>query len=270
VAGKCGIVPAAGAGSRLAPYRAPKELIQVGYRSVDGQQLPKAAIEHILGAMRAGAVDRAFVVLSPVKWELFRYLGPGQHLGLDLAYLCQEAPLGMPHAIDLATPFLADQTVCMGMPDTIVAPDDCFSALFDFHEATQADLSLGVFPVADPRAVAPVVIEPESCRVIAIVDKPAEAPAANTWGIAAWSPVFTELLHAHVTTALRGPGPGRELLLTDVFMAAVTAGLRVHALTFESGEYHDIGNPSSLMRARARVENERGDCLAGTHHHRTR
>jgi glucose-1-phosphate thymidylyltransferase len=266
VAGKCGIVPAAGAGVRLAPYRAPKELIQIGYRAVDGRPLPKAAIEHVLTAMRAGAADRAFVVLSPAKWEVFRYLGSGEHLGMDLAYLCQETPLGMPHAIDLATPFLAGQTVCMGMPDTLVTPDDCFAALSDFHDTTRADLSLGVFPALDPRALAPVVIEPGSYRVLAIVDKPAEPPAANTWGIAVWSPVFTELLHGYVAAAIGEPGPDRErrreLLLTDVFMAAVTAGLRVHALAFESGAYHDIGDPANVIRARARVENADG-ILAG-------
>ncbi|HEY3902338.1 MAG TPA: sugar phosphate nucleotidyltransferase [Streptosporangiaceae bacterium] len=257
--GRLGIVPAAGAGTRLSPYRAPKELIQVGYRSADGQLLPKAAIEHVLTALAAGGANQAFVVLSPAKWDLFRYLGSGEHLGLDLAYLCQETPLGMPHAIDLATPFLAGQTVGMGMPDTIVAPQDCFAQLFDFHEGTRADLSLGVFPTAEPRALAPVVIEPGSHRVLAIMDKPLDPPAANTWGIAVWSPLFTELLHDYVAAALRQPG--RELLLSEVFADAITAGLRVHALAFDGGEFHDIGKPANVRRVRAWLEQD-GDANA--------
>lgn len=260
MAGRFGIVPAAGAGTRLSPYRGPKELIQIGYRSVDGQPLPKAAIEHVLTAMRDGGAERALVVLSPAKWDVFRHLGSGGHLGMDLGYLCQEAPLGMPHALDLATPFLADRTVCMGMPDTVVAPGDCFARLFDFHDATGADLSLGVFPAAQPQTLAPVVIEPGSHRVLAIVDKPQVPPAANTWGIAVWSPVFTDLLHGFVTAALREPG--RELLLSDVFVAAMTGGLRVHALAFESGEYYDIGTAAGVVRARARLETADG-VLAG-------
>ena len=257
---RLGIVPAAGTGTRLSPYRAPKELIQVGYRSAGGQLLPKAAIEHVLTAMAAGGADRAFLILSPAKWDLFRYLGSGEHLGLDLAYLCQETPLGMPHAIDLATPFLAGQTVGMGMPDTIVAPPDCFAQLFDFHEGTRADLSLGLFPTAEPQALAPVVTEPGSHRVLAIMDKPLDPPVANTWGIVVWSPVFTELLHDYVGAALRQPSG--ELLLSEVFADAVTAGLRVHALSFDGGEFHDIGKPANLMRARAWLENS-GDVLAG-------
>src|SRR5690606_29001759 len=130
-----GVVPAAGVGARMLPYRAAKELIQVGYRMVDGRPLPRAAVEHVLGAMRAGGVDRIMVVLSPEKWELFRYLGAGRQLGVELAYLCQEEPLGMPHALDLATPFVAGGTVCLGMPDTIVTPPDCYARLLAFHEA---------------------------------------------------------------------------------------------------------------------------------------
>jgi glucose-1-phosphate thymidylyltransferase len=266
VRARFGIVPAAGAGTRLSPYRAPKELIQVGYRLADGHLLPKAAIEHVLTAMAAGGADRAFVILSPAKWDLFRYLGSGEHLGLDLAYLCQETPLGMPHAIDLATPFLAGRTAGLGMPDTIVAPPDCFAQLFEFHEGTRADLSLGVFPTAEPQALAPVVTEPGSYRVLAILDKPADPPAANTWGIVVWSPVFTELLHDYVAAALArmagGGCSGRELLLSEVFADAVTAGLRVHALAFDGGEFHDIGKPVNLRRARAWLENA-GDVLAG-------
>jgi glucose-1-phosphate thymidylyltransferase len=253
-------VPAAGVGTRLAPYRAPKELIQIGYRSIDGRLLPKAAVEHVLTAMRDGGVDSAFLVLSPAKWDVFRYLGSGRQLRMDLAYLCQETTLGMPHALDLATPFLDGRTVCMGMPDTIVAPDDCFARLLDFHDTTRADLSLGVFPTATPEAMAPVVIEPGRHRVLAIVDKPERPPAANTWGIAAWSPVFTELLHGYVAAAPRTQE--RELLLSDVFVAAMTAGLAVHALAFEAGEYHDIGTPEGVVRARSRLEAV-GDVLAG-------
>lgn len=250
-----GVVAAAGVGSRLAPYRAPKELIQIGYRrSVNDdttQLLPMAAIEHLLSGMRAGGVRNVLLTLSPAKWDIFRYLGDGRDLGLELAYLCQDEPRGMPHALDLARPFVTGQTVCMGMPDTIMAPRDCFAQLLDFHEAHRADLSLGVFPADEPRALAPVLIDPDSRRVIAVVDKPEVPPAPNTWGIACWSPAFTELLHDFVS----GAAPNRrEQLLSDVFVAAMAAGLRVYGLAFGDGAYHDIGTPAGMLRARAHFE----------------
>ena len=259
MAGALGVVPAAGVGSRLWPYRAPKELVQVGYRAVAGDPqerlLPMAAVEHVLHALRGGGVTDATLVLSPDKFEVFRYLGSGHHIGMELAYLCQEAPLGMPHAIDLAWPFLAGRTVCMGMPDTIVEPDDCFARLLDFHVRERAHLSLGVFPTDDPRALAPVLLDAAG-RVLAIVDKPEVPPAHNTWGVAVWSAAFSELLHDFVGAATKR-GIGHELLLSDVFVAAMAAGLTVRGLFFESGTYHDIGTPAGIVRTRELLESDR-------------
>lgn len=250
-----GIVPAAGLGSRLWPYRAPKELIQVGYHEVGDaaspRLLPKAAVEHVLLAMRCGAIRTAFIVVSPAKWEVLRYLGDGGHLDIGLAYLCQEEPKSMPHAIDLVRPFAGGRDVCLGMPDTIVRPDDCYAQLRDFHTSHHADVSLGVFPTADPRSLAPVLIEPGTCRVLAVVDKPEHPPVDNTWGIAIWSPAFTELLHETLNAR---PDHGCELSLSDVFVAAVTAGLRVFALAFPQGEFHDIGTPEGVLRTRGLLE----------------
>lgn len=257
-----GIVPAAGGGSRLWPYRATKELIQVGYESVttgDGttQPVPKAAIDHVLDAMRRGGVDSAFVVLSPVKWEVFRYLGSGGQRDMRVGYLCQEEPKGMPHALDLAYPFVGDRTVCMGMPDTLLQPADCFARLLAFHEKQDADLSLGLFPVADPRAFAPVVLDPDTGRVLDIVDKPEVPPVSTVWGIAAWSPAFGELLHEFVRTPEAGAA-GEGLLSEAFLLAARSDRLRVFGLAFDTGQYHDIGTPAGLVQVRRRFEADPG------------
>ncbi len=258
-----GIVPAAGGGSRLWPYRAAKELIQIGYETVAadgeggaGRLVPKAAIDHTLDAMRRGGVHSSFVVLSPVKWEVFRYLGSGGQRGMQVAYLCQEEPRGMPHALDLAHPFVGDRTVCMGMPDTLLAPRDCFARLLAFHEKRDADLSLGLFPVADPRAFAPVVLDPGTGRVVDIVDKPEVPPVATVWGIAAWSPAFGDLLHEFVRKA--GAGAPGEGLLSEAFLQAAQCGLQVYGLPFDTGEYHDIGTPAGLLQVHRRFEPDLG------------
>jgi glucose-1-phosphate thymidylyltransferase len=239
------------------PYRAAKELLQVGYETVppDGRPprvVPKAAIDHVLGGLQRCGVRATFVVLSPVKWEIFKYLGCGSHLGMRLAYLCQEEPRGMPDAIDLAYPFARDATVCMGMPDTITEPGDCFARLLAFHKERRADLSLGIFAVDDPRSLAPVVLDPVTFRVRDIVDKPEVPPAGNAWGIAVWSPAFSDLLHDFV--AMSTPDDPTESLLSDAFLLAVRSGLRVLGLPFESGGYHDIGSPANLIRARQRFD----------------
>jgi len=239
------------------PYRAPKELIQVGYAAVPGlpagpqRLIPQASIEYTLKAMRRGGIHSVCVVVSASKWEIARYLGSGEHLALTLTYLCQDEPKGMPQAIDLFRPFATDATVCLGMPDTIVEPLDCYETLLAAHHTRQADLTLGIFDTDEPHCLAPVILDPGTQHVLDIVDKPEVAPVANTWGIVAWSPAFTELLHDFVAA---GDELGGELLLSDAFLAAVHAGLRVYGVPFEAAAYHDIGSPSNLIRARARWE----------------
>lgn len=162
----------------------------------------------------------------------------------------------MPHALDLAHPFIGDRTVCMGMPDTLLAPADCFAELLAFHEKREADLSLGLFPVADPRAFAPVVLDPVTGRVVDIADKPEVPAVATVWGIAAWSPAFGELLHDFVrATEASAPGEG---LLSEAFLLAAQSGLQVFGLPFETGQYHDIGTPAGLIQVRRRFESEPG------------
>jgi glucose-1-phosphate thymidylyltransferase len=253
-----GIVPAAGRGSRLWPYRLAKELIPVGYHSVrpdngSTRLIPKAVIDYTMGALRLAGAEAAFIVLSPTKWEILRYLMHGDHLAMDIAYLCQEHPNGMPPAVDLAWRFVRDRTVCMGLPDTLVEPADCFAQLLAFHDRRGADLSLGVFAVDDPRSLAPVVLEPATGRVLDIVDKPEQPPAANAWGIAVWSPAFTDFLHEWVASRPIGPETG-EQLMSEVFLQATVVGLRVYGLQFEASSFLDIGAPTDLLRARRRFE----------------
>lgn len=253
-----GVVPAAGIGSRMWPYRGTKELIQVGYRTLStdegtpGARIPMTAVEHTLLAMRRGGIDTALIILSPNKWDIFRYLGCGDHLGIHLAYLCQEEASGMPGALALARSLTETRTVCMGMPDTLLEPPDCYMRLLRAHRERAADLTLGVFATDDPRSAAPVILDPATGQVRDIADKPERPAASNTWGIAAWSPAFTELLHDYVSG--HDPGNNAEWLMSDVFSAAGRAGLAVYGVSFEPSQYRDIGTPQHLIDARAALE----------------
>jgi glucose-1-phosphate thymidylyltransferase len=192
-------------------------------------------------------------VLSPSKWEIAKFFMSGAQFNLFFGYLCQDEPLGMPGALDTAYSWIKDCTVCMGMPDTIVEPADCFEQLLRFHREKEADLSLGIFPTPNPETLAPVHIDPTSARVIEIFDKPLRPPHFNTWGIAIWGPSFTELLHCYVQqrTELRA---GQELILSSVFTEALVHGLKVYGKWFPQGKFYDIGTPEGLKSARMAIE----------------
>jgi glucose-1-phosphate thymidylyltransferase len=71
------------------------------------------------------------------------------------------------------------------------------------------------------------------------------------WGIAVWTPVFTQFMHEHLAgiLALSSLVPQRELPIGDVIQAGIDNGLRVEAEVFPEGTYLDIGTPPDLVRA---------------------
>lgn len=251
-----GAIPAGGLGTRIRPYAGLKELLQVGYDSeyrADGtvQTVPRVVAQYALRSLLRANVRNAYIVLSPEKWELFRFFGDGSRFGVRLGYLCQETPRGMPHALAEVSEWSEHNTVAMAMPDTIIEPDDCFVELLSTHRSCRFDLTLGVFPTDAPHRAAPVRVDFASGRVDAVYDKPADPPSRNTWGIAVWEPPFGGLLRDFVR---RSTPSVREPILSDAFNLAVSAGLRVGAHVFSRGFYRDIGTVDGLVAARSALE----------------
>lgn len=257
-----GLVPAGGQSKRMQPYRAWKELIPIGYRkcrTLAGEQrlVPKMLIEYSLENMQNGGARQVLVIINERKAELIRYLSAGWQYGMSLAFVCQDLDLplyGMPVAISQAHSWLRGHTVFMGMPDTIVRPDDCFARLCDLHQARKADLTLGVFPTHHPNRLAPVMIGKDG-RVQAIYDKPRTTTIFNTWNIAVWSDAFTDLLHGYVEKQMvESQDSGKELLLSDVFSLAITEGLKVYGKHFDNGMCQDFGSIDDLARLKQEIE----------------
>ncbi len=109
---------------------------------------------------------------------------------------------------------------------------------------------LGLFPADRPEIMDVVEVDAEG-GVRRIVVKPAHTTLTQTWGLALWTPAFTEFLHDR----LQGPasGEGAELHVGHLIQAAIEAGLRVEAITVSGQPFLDIGVPEQLARARARL-----------------
>ena len=69
--------------------------------------------------------------------------------------------------------------------------------------------------------------------------------------------VFRRVMEAALGRLRAGMWP-----VVQTAVAAMTAGLTVNALGFESGEFHDIGTPEGVVRTRAKLETA-SDILAG-------
>lgn len=170
-----GIIPAAGAGSRIQPLAFSKELLPVGSR-VDGNiERPRAVTEYLLDRMVAGGADRLCFVISPGKSDILEYFGPS-FSDVPIGYTIQARPAGLCDALFSALPFVQPgEDVLVGLPDTVWFPDDGLRLLPD------GELSFLLFPVERPELFDAVVLDDRDC-VREIQVKQRDATSKWVWG----------------------------------------------------------------------------------------
>ena len=170
-----GIVPAAGAGSRIQPLAFSKELLPVGSRFDGAMERPRAVSEYLVERMLLSGADRICFVISPGKSDILEYYG-GCIDSARICYVVQPSPDGLCDAIFQAAPWIPrDETVCVGLPDTVWFPENGLGKLPGDR------LSFLLFPVKNPEQFDAVVTGADG-RVLEIQVK-AEQPASHwVWG----------------------------------------------------------------------------------------
>ena len=244
-----GIIPAAGKGSRLAPFPCPKELFPVGYQDcfIDGtiQRRPKVISQYLIENIIKAGAQKVLIIVSEGKGDIMKYYGDGSSFSAHIAYLYQEELNGMPNALNLAHNWIGDSTVMFGMPDTIIEPDTIFQSMRAYHESNMADLTLGLFATHYPSKFGMVALD-EQNNVMYTIDKPAESQLNYMWGCAIWSATFSELLTEFVESR---NGNTKESVLGDVFNLAIERKMLVKGFVANDGKYIDIGTSDELDSA---------------------
>lgn len=165
-----GIIPAAGAGSRIQPLAFSKELLPVGSRFDGSTERPRAVSEYLVDRMVIGGATRICFVISPGKSDILEYYG-GSIGSTTLCYVVQPRPAGLCDAIFRALPLIAAaDPVLVGLPDTIWFPEDSLCAL------PNNSLSFLLFPVERPEFFDAVVSDSTGAvREIQVKQKDAES-----------------------------------------------------------------------------------------------
>lgn len=239
-----GIVPAAGAGSRIQPLAFSKELLPVGSRVVDGTERPRAVSEYLVERMIAGGADRLCFVISPGKADIVEYWG-GEIGAASICYAVQPRPAGLCDALFRALPFVGEgDELLVGLPDTVWFPADGFRAL------PPGGLSFLLFPVARPELFDAVVHDAAGAVREILVKSAAPATRWIWGGIRASAAVLAEL---HRLWCARG---GRDAYLGTLVNAWLAAGGEARAVRAGLA-YVDVGTLNgwhealALLRARA-------------------
>lgn len=251
-----GIMPAAGFGSRLSPLPFSKELMPIGMGIIgeDTVAKPKTVSHYLLERLVLGGVTHIYIVMRKGKWDIPSYYGDGSFLPAHVAYLVTDGTPGHPYTVDCAFPFVDGDLVAFGYPDILFEPHDAFSKLVQCQQTQGSDLVLGAFPLAPEQSWDVLEFEKGVVRKVS-----SEGPARGAdirwgWGIAVWTPRFSLFMHNYLSDLLASAqAPVAEIVLDQVFQAAIDAGLQVDHVSFENGYLLDVGTPENLLIAQRKA-----------------
>jgi dTDP-glucose pyrophosphorylase len=238
-----GIVPAAGAGSRIQPLAFSKELLPVGSRLEGAVERPRAVSEYLVERMILGGATRICFVVSPGKSDILQYYG-GQFGPASVCYTVQPAPTGLCDSIFRALPLIrGDEEVVVGLPDTIWFPELALRSL------PSGVLSFLLFPVQRPELFDAVITD-ERGRVREIQVKNAMAQSHWIWG--AFRMPGAVLAALHQLWVLRDQRDEYVGTLVNAYLAAggEAVGTRAGTDYVDVGTLHGYREAVQLLSAR--------------------
>jgi dTDP-glucose pyrophosphorylase len=170
-----GIVPAAGAGTRIQPLAFSKELLPMCGLRNGNERRPRAVSDYLVERLVIGGAKRICFVISPGKSDILEYYG-GSAYSASLCYVIQPNPAGLCDSIFRALPVIDKAApVLVGLPDTIWFPEDSLKHLPDNA------LSFLLFPVERPSHFDAVTLDSHN-RVIEIQVKHSSPSTHWVWG----------------------------------------------------------------------------------------
>ncbi|MCW0214529.1 MAG: NDP-sugar synthase [Pseudonocardia sp.] len=221
------VVLVGGKGTRLRPLTlsAPKPM------------LPTAGVPflaHLLSRIREAGVRRVVLGTSYLAETFADYFGDGAALGLELTYVVEDAPLGTGGGIRNVAEHLTAEHVMIFNGDVLCGTD--LGAVVDTHRKTDADVTLHLVRVQDPRAYGCVPTDAEG-RVTAFLEKTEDPPTDQ---INAGCYVFRRSV---IDTIPAGRPVSVE---RDTFPSLLEAGARVSGHV-DNAYWRDMGTPGDLV-----------------------
>lgn len=225
------VILVGGLGTRLRPLTlsAPKPMLPTAglpFLTHLLSRIADAGIEHVvLGtSYKAGVFESAF--------------GDGSKLGLMIDYVVESEPMGTGGGIANVASKLRHETVLVFNGDVLSGADLC--ELLDSHQANDADVTLHLVRVGDPRAFGCVPTDSEG-RVTAFLEKTQDPPTDQ---INAGCYVFKRDVIDRIPTD-RAVSVERE-----VFPGLLSDGLRICGYV-DSTYWRDMGTPEDFVRGSA-------------------
>lgn len=225
------LVLAGGSGTRLRPitHTCAKQLLPVANKPV---------LFYGLEAISSAGITDTGIVVGDTAPAIKQAVGDGSAFGLDVAYIRQQAPLGLAHAVLVAQDFLGDDDFVMYLGDNFIVGG--ISALVEEFRSLRPDAQIMLTTVSDPRQFGVAELDALG-QVVGLEEKP-EQPKSDLAlvGVYMLTPAIHEAI-GQLSPSWRG-----ELEITEAIQWLISHGRKVSA-TIISGYWKDTGNVSDML-----------------------
>jgi glucose-1-phosphate thymidylyltransferase len=226
------LVLSGGAGTRLRPitHTSAKQLIPVANKPI---------LFYGLEALRDAGIRQVGIVVGSTAGEVRAACADGSQWGLEIAYLPQDAPLGLAHAVIIGRDYLGDDDFVMYLGDNLLL--DGLGRFVEEFERHKPNAQIFLARVREPERFGVAVLEGD--RVVRLVEKPKEH-ISDLALVGVY--LFDRTVHQAIDTI--EPSWRGELEITDSIQAMVDAGRTVRA-ELVTGWWKDTGKLEDLLEA---------------------
>ncbi|HZP27123.1 MAG TPA: glucose-1-phosphate thymidylyltransferase [Dehalococcoidia bacterium] len=248
-----GLVLSGGKGSRLRPftYTNAKQLVPIANKPI---------LFYALEQLVEAGVSDIGIVVGDTAEQVRAAVGDGSQFGARVAYIEQDAPLGIAHAVKIAQEYLDGAPFVLYLGDNFVLGG--IKPLVDRFRNNGCNAQILLHPVENPQAFG--VAEMAGDRVARVVEKPLEPPS-NLAVIGIY------MFDSNVFGAVRNlkPSARGELEITDTIQYLIDGGFQVQAEVLDR-YWIDTGKMDDILQANRMIMQEMVSCLDGEVDERSR
>ncbi len=165
-----GIILAGGSGSRLHPITkvVSKQLLTI---------YDKPMIYYPLSTLMLAGIKDILIITTPKDNHLFKILlGDGSQLGINIEYVSQEKPSGLPEAFVIGKDFIGNNNICMILGDNIFH-SDTFINKYLIPSFEKSISTIFGYYVNDPERYGVIELDNNN-NILSINEKP-DSPKSN-------------------------------------------------------------------------------------------
>jgi glucose-1-phosphate thymidylyltransferase len=231
------LVLAGGSGSRLRPitHTYAKQLLPVANKPV---------LFYGLEAIRDAGITDVGIVVGDTAPAIEDAVGDGSAFGLTAAYLRQDAPRGLAHAVIVARDFLADDDFVMYLGDNFIVGG--ITPLVEEFRSSRPDAQIMLTSVPDPRQFGVAELDTAG-EVVGLEEKP-QHPKSDLALVGVY--IFTPAVHEAVSQL--APSWRGELEITEAIQWLIDQGRKVRSTTI-TGYWKDTGNVADMLEVNRMV-----------------